>query len=214
MESFSLLSYFFQASFVVKLVMIILFLLSIISWTIIFQQSKILTKISNDIKLFKITFLSSSDLSTLYSNIQNRYRKDMNLLNLFIVGFKEYMYGFKQMNRFSRNELSIVDNIKRAMQTEHCHEMAMIEGKVGLLATIGSTSPYIGLFGTVWGIMTSFHALRGVEHATISLVAPGISEALIATALGLFAAIPAVIAYNRFVEKITRIENQYHSLHL
>lgn len=209
MQSFSFFSYFYNASLVVKVVMLILFALSVISWTLIFQYNKNLLKTKREIEKFRSSFSSISDLYALYSNNYQQYRKDINLLNLFIAGFKEYVY-FLNKNDFS-NHSHIVDNIKRAMRVEQSNEMGSIEGNVGFLATIGSTSPYIGLFGTVWGIMTSFQALSGVEHATISLVAPGISEALFATALALIAAIPAVMAYNRFVGMLSQIESQYES---
>lgn len=202
----TLLSYFIHASMVVKAVMLILAGASILSWTYILQRGFYLNDIRKSAGKFEKAFWSGEDLSKLYA-AGNRSRGTLEGLEaIFYAGFKEFSRFRKQTG--ATIEL-IMENTRRAMRVAQMREQDKLEAHLPFLAIVGSTSPYVGLFGTVWGIMTAFRALSTVEQATISMVAPGIAEALIATALGLFAAIPAVIAYNRFITDIGRLMNRF-----
>jgi biopolymer transport protein TolQ len=198
----SLLGYFIHASLVVKVVMMVLLGASIFSWASIFQRAAILKQINKTTHLFEQAFWSGEDLSELYNDRAKQRTSLTGLEAVFYAGFKEFQRFRKQAGAPIEN---VIENTKRAMRVAQMREQDKLELQLPFLAIVGSTSPYIGLFGTVWGIMQSFRALSGVQQATISMVAPGIAEALIATALGLFAAIPAVIAYNRFVTEIGRL---------
>lgn len=203
----SILSYIFDADVVVKSVMFILLLASVASWTFIFQRGMYLKLARSAINTFEDKFWSGIDLSKLFAEVTAKRTEPQGLENIFQAGYKEFMRLRKQPHATSA---IIMEGTQRAMRIARSHELEKLEQHLSFLATVGSTSPYIGLFGTVWGIMTSFHALSGVQQqATIAMVAPGISEALIATAMGLFAAIPAVIAYNRFANDVERVLNQY-----
>lgn len=202
----SLLSYFVHASLVVKTVMLILVGASIFSWTYILQRGFYLRDINKSTRQFEKAFWSGEDLAKLYSEGGKHKKASEGLEAIFHAGFKEFLRFRKQAG--STLDL-IMGNTKRAMQVAQMREQDKLETHLPFLAIVGSTSPYVGLFGTVWGIMQAFRALANVQQATISMVAPGIAEALIATALGLFAAIPAVIAYNRFVTDISRIMNRF-----
>lgn len=202
----SLLGYFIHASLVVKAVMLILVGASIFSWTYILQRGFYLKDINKSAGDFEKAFWSGEDLSKLYAS-GNRNRSELEGLEaIFYAGFKEFTRFRKQTS--APIEL-VMQNTRRAMQVAQMREQDKLETHLPFLAIVGSTSPYVGLFGTVWGIMTAFRALASVQQATISMVAPGIAEALIATALGLFAAIPAVIAYNRFITDIGRLMNRF-----
>ena len=192
-----------SASLPVKLVMLILILASVWSWLIIFSKSKVLSRAQKEAKKFEETFWSGVDLNRLYDQLVGE--KNGGLARVFVAGFKEFQRIKKSDHQMTRT----IDGSDRAMRVALGREIDRMESALPTLATIGSTSPYIGLFGTVIGIMLSFHALSDVTQATIALVAPGISEALIATAMGLFAAIPAVIFYNKFSDKVERIYAQY-----
>lgn len=196
---------FLQASLLVKLVMIILLGFSVASWAIIFQRRKIITQAINQLKTFEDKFWSGADLSKLYSEISARSHI-YGIESLFVAGFKEFA-------RIRKSNISspqaVMDGTHRAMRVALSREVDELETHLPLMATVGSISPYIGLFGTVWGIMNSFIALGAVQQATLAMVAPGIAEALIATAMGLFAAIPAVIAFNRFSHRVEKLENSY-----
>lgn len=202
----SLLNYFLHASLAVKCVMLILATASIFSWTYILQRSFYLKDIKKSAGRFEDDFWSGEDLSKLYAAGSRNKKALFGLEAIFYAGFKEFMRFRKQAG--ATMDL-IMENTKRAMRVAQMREQEKLETHLPFLAIVGSTSPYIGLFGTVWGIMQSFRALANVQQATISMVAPGIAEALIATALGLFAAIPAVIAYNRFITDIGRIMNRF-----
>ena len=191
-----------SASLPVKVVMIILILASVWSWLIIFSKGKVLASAQNKAKKFEEHFWSGVDLNRLYESLSGK--KNSGSARIFEAGFKE----FKRKTQVQSGIRSI-EGSDRAMRVALNREIEKLESHLPTLATIGSTSPYIGLFGTVIGIMLSFHALSDVTQATIALVAPGISEALIATAMGLFAAIPAVIFYNRYSDKVERIYAQY-----
>lgn len=191
-----------SASLPVKVVMIILILASVWSWLIIFSKGKVLASAQNKAKKFEEHFWSGVDLNRLYESLSGK--KNSGSARIFEAGFKE----FKRKTQV-QSGIQSIEGSDRAMRVALNREIEKLESHLPTLATIGSTSPYIGLFGTVIGIMLSFHALSDVTQATIALVAPGISEALIATAMGLFAAIPAVIFYNRYSDKVERIYAQY-----
>ncbi len=192
-----------SASMPVKVVMIILILASVWSWLIIFSKGRVLASAQSKAKKFEEKFWSGVDLNKLYDSISSK--KNTGSAKIFEAGFKE----FKRKQTVSNGGIQSIEGSDRAMRVALNREIEKLESHLPTLATIGSTSPYIGLFGTVIGIMLSFHALSDVTQATIALVAPGISEALIATAMGLFAAIPAVIFYNRYSDKVERIYAQY-----
>lgn len=202
----SLWMYFFNASPIVKVVMLILVTASILSWTMIFQRGFFLKKARSAIVAFEDLFWSGTDLGNLYKDLNESNQQPGGLKSIFQAGFREFIRLRKQPGV---SAAMIMEGTQRAMRIARSREMDKLEQHLSFLATVGSTSPYVGLFGTVWGIMTSFHALGTVQQATIAMVAPGISEALIATAMGLFAAIPAVIAYNRFANETERLLNQY-----
>lgn len=202
----SLLGYFVHASLVVKVVMLMLIGASIFSWTYIFQRSFYLKNINKSAGKFEKAFWSGEDLSQLYADGGKHRETIEGLEAIFYAGFKEFLRFRKQAGVAMD---VIMDNTKRAMQVAQMRQQDKLEAHLPFLAIVGSTSPYVGLFGTVWGIMQAFRALANVQQATISMVAPGIAEALIATALGLFAAIPAVIAYNRFITDIGRLMNRF-----
>lgn len=192
-----------SASLPVKVVMIILILASIWSWLIIFSKGKVLANAQKTAKKFEEHFWSGVDLNKLYQQLNSK--KSTGIARIFTAGFSE----FQRKKNSGQISVNSVESADRAMRVALSREIESLESQLPTLATIGSTSPYIGLFGTVIGIMLSFHALSDVTQATIALVAPGISEALIATAMGLFAAIPAVIFYNKYSDKVERIYAQY-----
>lgn len=201
----SLLNYFINASLVVKCVMLILISASVFSWAYILQRTFYLKDIKKSAQRFERVFWSGEDLSTLYADTRHKEVSE-GIEAIFRSGFKEFMRFRKQAGATLD---MVIENTKRAMRVAQMREQDKLETHLPFLAIVGSTSPYIGLFGTVWGIMQAFRALANVQQATISMVAPGIAEALIATALGLFAAIPAVIAYNRFLTDIGRLMNRF-----
>ncbi|MBE1302342.1 MAG: protein TolQ [Alteromonadaceae bacterium] len=196
---------FLQASLLVQLVMLLLLIISIMSWTFIFQRSKALNDANSEVKKFEDRFWSGADLNRLYQELSARQTVP-GMAAVFCAGFKEFV-------RLSKNASSlpeaIMEGTHRAMRVSLSREVDNLESHLPFLATAGSISPYIGLFGTVWGIMTAFIALGEVQQATLQMVAPGIAEALIATAMGLFAAIPSVIAYNRFSHRVEKLETSY-----
>lgn len=202
----SLWSFIIDAGAVVKLVMLLLFITSIASWTIIIQRTLLFKKCHHAIKLFEQRFWSGVDLSKLFEQISDQPTKPNGMAAMFHAGFKEFQ-RLSQLPNIQAD--AIMEGTQRALRISYTQEIERLQQHLTFLATVGSTSPYIGLFGTVWGIMTSFRALAGVQQATISMVAPGISEALIATAFGLFAAIPAVIAYNRLSSRFDQLTQHY-----
>jgi biopolymer transport protein TolQ len=202
----TLVSYFLHAGMAVKAVMLVLVGASIFSWTYILQRGFYLTDVNKSARRFEKDFWSGEDISKLYID-GTRHKSSLEGMEaIFHAGFKEFIRFRKQAG--ASLDL-IMDNTKRAMRVAQMREQDKLETHLPFLAIVGSTSPYVGLFGTVWGIMQAFRALANVQQATISMVAPGIAEALIATALGLFAAIPAVIAYNRFITDIGRLMNRF-----
>ena len=194
-----------DASLLVQIVMIILVLASVVSWTMIFSKARIIKVAVKEANAFEDRFWSGADLPTLYEKV-SASRNLTGMEHIFVAGFKEYIRLHK--NR-KVSPLSISDTALRSMKVALSREIDFLENYLSFLATVGSTSPYIGLFGTVWGIMNSFRALSTAQQATLAAVAPGIAEALIATAMGLFAAIPAVIAYNRYSNQADRLITRY-----
>ncbi|MEI8054974.1 MAG: protein TolQ [bacterium] len=202
----SLWSFVANASLIVKTVMLLLLAASIWSWTIIFQRWFFLKDAHSSVKKFEEHFWSGNELHKFYQELNARHDDLHGLELIFYAGFNEYTRLSKQQ---AAKPDAIVKGAERAMRVVLAREIASLEHHLSFLATVGSTSPYVGLFGTVWGIMTSFRALGGMQQATMAMVAPGISEALIATAMGLFAAIPAVIAYNRYANEVEQLTNIY-----
>ena len=195
-----------NASLLVQLVILSLVITSIVSWTMIFNKRVMLNKAKKEAEKFEGQFWSLEDLSPLYNRISNSRNPSTGMEKIFEAGFKEFARLRGQENIQAD---AIIEGAQRAMRIAMNKEMDVLETNLSFLATVGSTSPYVGLFGTVWGIMNSFRALGNVQQASIALVAPGIAEALIATAMGLFAAIPAVIAYNRYTNDVERLISRY-----
>jgi len=196
----------FDASFVVQLVMLLLLVVSLLSWTIIFLKWAVIKKARNEADGFERRFWSGADLGELYKRMSNRRGSLTGMESIFEAGFREFAHLRKSAGV---DPMAVIHGAQRAMRVAMNREIDKLEMHLSFLATVGSTSPYVGLFGTVWGIMNSFMALGAVKQATIASVAPGIAEALIATAMGLFAAIPAVIAYNRYSNDVERLINHY-----
>jgi len=195
-----------NASPLVQFVMLILLVASLVSWTMIFNKRVALNRARREADKFEELFWSVEDLSPLYSRISSKRQGAAGMEKIFEAGFKEFARLRKQE---SKDPDAMLEGAQRVMRIVMNKEVDFLETSLSFLATVGSTSPYVGLFGTVWGIMNSFRALGNVQQATISMVAPGIAEALIATAMGLFAAIPAVIAYNRYSNDVERLINRY-----
>lgn len=202
----SIISLILDASFLVQLVMLLLLGLSIISWVIIRAKWVMVRDAKVAADYFERRFWSGVDLAELYAKIAGKKNRVAGLEAIFESGFREFAHLRKSS---SVDPMTTVEGAQRTMRVSLNREVDELENHLSFLATVGSISPYIGLFGTVWGIMNSFLALGAVKHASIASVAPGIAEALIATAMGLFAAIPAVIAYNRYSNDIERLINRY-----
>jgi len=202
----SILDLFLQASLLVKLVMLTLLGMSIASWAMIIKRSKVLSQESKSAESFEDKFWSGTDLSLLYQKVKGRKDEITGTEEIFYAGFTE----FARLRKSNANSPDyVMEGTGRAMRVAVAREVDELETSLPFLATVGSISPYIGLFGTVWGIMHAFIALGEVKQATLSMVAPGIAEALIATAMGLFAAIPAVMFYNRLSNKVSKLEHTY-----
>ena len=193
----SILELFLNASIVVKSVIILLLLASIISWMVIFERWLYINKVSQEFLAFESRFWSDSGLEALLAESQEEGHQTIGAQYLFQIGFLDY----KRLKNENIDSETIMSSVQRNMRAALAKEQTLLEKHLPFLATVASVSPYIGLFGTVWGIMNSFRGLAGSSQATLSAVAPGISEALIATAIGLFAAIPALIAYNKFISE-------------
>ncbi|MCK5877640.1 MAG: protein TolQ [Candidatus Marithrix sp.] len=200
MNELSLIKLILEASLLVQMVMLLLLFISLYSWTLIFYKSRYLKNVHNTINSFEEFFWRSKNLNILYDHIHNS--EAVGIEKIFVAGYAEFL-----KSRTSPETLTV--NVKRSMQIVLRREVDELETELATLATVGSVSPYIGLFGTVWGIMNSFHALGDQQQVTLAMIAPGISEALIATAMGLFVAIPAVMAYNHYTDDIDRIITSY-----
>jgi biopolymer transport protein TolQ len=195
-----------HASLPVQLVMLVLLLASIASWMIILRKKAMIDRALREANEFEERFWSGTDLAALFKELTARGGQLAGLESVFEAGFREFA---RLRNRRQMDSRVMLEGAQRAMRVTVAREVDRLEQSLEFLATVGSTSPYVGLFGTVWGIMVAFHGLASVKEATIAMVAPGISEALIATAMGLFAAIPAVIAYNRYSNKVDRLNSRY-----
>jgi biopolymer transport protein TolQ len=201
----SILQLVLGASIVVQLVLLLLLLASVASWAVIFEKRRLLNRALKAASEFEAAFWSGGDLNSLYRDIARSEATPLGMAGIFEAGFRE----FGRLKQEGLNAEQLIEGARRAMRVSQLREMDRLESNLAFLATVSNTSPYVGLFGTVWGIMSSFHALGGVQSATLQLVAPYISEALIATAMGLFAAIPAGIAFNRYADQVSRLEVRY-----
>jgi biopolymer transport protein TolQ len=189
------------ASFAVQCVMALLAAASVVSWAIIFRKSRLLGSTIKATDVFEDEFWSGGDLASLYKSYEGTSPTGM--ASVFVSGFREFSRLRQQVGL---GGAQLLEGTRRAMKVAQLRETDRLEQNLSTLATIGSTSPYVGLFGTVWGIMSAFQGLGNVQQATLAVVAPAIAEALIATAMGLFAAIPAVVAYNRYADQVGRLE--------
>ncbi|MGX9415811.1 protein TolQ [Vibrio sp. RC27] len=202
----SILDLFLQASLLVKLVMLILLGMSVMSWAMIIKRLRVLKQIGKQSALFEDKFWSGADLTHVYQEVKARKDEISGCEEIFYAGFTE----FARLHKSNSGDANyVMDGTARAMRVSVSREVESLEAHLPFLATVGSISPYIGLFGTVWGIMHAFIALGAVKQATLSMVAPGIAEALVATAMGLFAAIPAVMAYNRLSNIVGKLEHNF-----
>lgn len=202
----SIVGLLLEASLPVQIVMILLIVASLVSWSIIFTKRRLIRKTKDSSDDFEASFWSGGDLNTLYRSATREGVGNVGMSSIFESGFREFN---RVMQQGDINADKVVEECRRAMRVAQMREVDRLEQNLATLATIGSTSPYVGLFGTVWGIMNAFMELANVQSATLAVVAPPIAEALIATAMGLFAAIPAVIAYNRYADKVVRLEYRY-----
>ena len=194
-----------QASLVVQIVIGILLAASLTSWAIIFRKRMVVRRAQHDAERFEASFWSGGDLSSLYRSIEQRGNAS-GMESIFEFGFREFA---RQRAQGGIAADMLLEGARRSMRVAQLKEMERLEHNLATLATVGSTSPYVGLFGTVWGIMSAFSSLGNVQQATLAMVAPGISEALVTTAIGLFAAIPAVVAYNRYADQVGRLELRF-----
>ena len=201
----SILRLILDASPFVQAIMAFLLLASVASWAVIIDKSRVLKRASASAQEFETSFWSGVDLSSLYREMARADATPQGMSGIFEAGFRE----FGKLKQSSLNPEQIIEGSRRAMRVSHLREMDRLEHNLAFLATVSNTSPYIGLLGTVWGIMSSFQALGGLQSATIAVVAPYISEALMATAMGLVAAIPAGIFYNRYADRVGRLEVRY-----
>jgi biopolymer transport protein TolQ len=195
-----------SASLVVQLVLVLLAIASIASWAVILRKRSELRAARIESEKFEETFWSGGDLTAMFRAIDQSRRATKGMESIFESGFREFTRLRQQGGVTSA---PLIEGARRGMRIALLKETDRLEKNLSMLATVGSTSPYVGLFGTVWGIMNAFHGLGNVQQATLAMVAPGISEALVATAMGLFAAIPAVIAYNRYADQLNRVELRF-----
>ncbi|MCY4051953.1 MAG: protein TolQ [Gammaproteobacteria bacterium] len=203
---YSILDLILAASIPVQLVMLILLTVSVMSWYMIDRKFASFRRWNKVADLFEDQFWSGGEVSRIYQQWNDMPNEPEGIVNIFLAGYSEF-------GRLAKNpdieRTQLLDGVNRAMRVALSREVVKVEHHLPFLATVGSTSPYVGLFGTVWGIMHSFQAISGMQQITIATVAPGIAEALIATAMGLFAAIPAVMAYNKFANTAERLNGRY-----
>lgn len=203
---FSLLDLIVHAGLVVQLILLILVATSVLSWAVIFERGRVLRRARQAATGFEQRFWSGGDLSELYRALGGDERRLIGLATIFRQGFREYL----RLRKVDPEATEVVlQGTERSMRVALSRELGRLEEHLPFLATVGAVSPYLGLFGTVWGIMDSFSALGSVQQATLAMVAPGISGALVSTAIGLFAAIPATILYNRYANQVERLHNRY-----
>jgi biopolymer transport protein TolQ len=186
--------------------MLLLIGASVVSWSIIFTKRRLIRRTREASDDFEAAFWSGGDLNTLYQSASRAKGGSIGMASIFEGGFREFN---RAIQGGTKNPEKVIEESRRGMRVAQMREMDRLEQNLATLATIGSTSPYVGLFGTVWGIMVAFMQIGSAQTATLAVVAPPIAEALIATAMGLFAAIPAVIAYNRYADKVVRLEYRY-----
>ena len=206
-QDLSILTLVTNASVLVQAVLALLLTVSLVSWTHIFRKMFAVRRARRQTERFEQDFWSGGDLNALFAAAQSRRDNVGALARIFEAGMREYQKGRQQ--KFDAQAL--LDGARRTMRASYQREMDTLEAHLSFLASVGSVSPYVGLFGTVWGIMNAFRGLANVQQATLAHVAPGIAEALVATAIGLFAAIPAVVAYNRYVHDVTRLSSRFES---
>ena len=207
-QELSYLELIANASILVQIVMVLLAVVSIASWVMIIQRWLVLNRVQSQMDEFENYFWSGIDLRQLYEELSEEKDGLTGSETVFVSGFREFTRLSEQANA---DPESVMQGVQRSMRVALNREEEQLERHLAFLATVGSTSPYVGLFGTVWGIMNSFRALANMTQATLASVAPGISEALIATAMGLFAAIPAVIGYNRFSARVEVLMKRYET---
>jgi biopolymer transport protein TolQ len=206
-EDLSILSLVANASLLVKLVMALLAIVSFMSWYWIFRKWFAIRDAQKKTDRFEHEFWSGGDLNGLYQSAVNDRHRTGAMERIFEAGYRE----FSKLRSKSHDQAATIDGARRAMRASYQRELDYLEAHLAFLASVGSVSPYVGLFGTVWGIMNAFRGLANVGSATLAHVAPGIAEALVATAIGLFAAIPAVVAYNRYAHDIDRLAIRFES---
>jgi biopolymer transport protein TolQ len=206
-QDMSIVSLIAGASVLVQAVLAILLIVSLMSWTYIFRKLFEVHTAKSQTDRFEDDFWSGGDLSDLYARAAQRRTQIGALGRIFEAGMREFLKARQQ----KVDATAQLDGARRAMRATYQREMDALEAHLSFLASVGSVSPYVGLFGTVWGIMNAFRGLANVQQATLAHVAPGIAEALVATAIGLFAAIPAVVAYNRFIHETDRLSIRFES---
>ena len=202
----SIIRLILDASPFVQAILALLLIASVSSWAVIIEKSRLLKQATKSASEFETSFWSGGDLNNLYRDLARKDATPHGMAGIFEAGFREFG-RLKQESGLSNDQL--IEGSRRAMRVSQLREMDRLENNLAFLATVSNTSPYVGLFGTVVGIINSFHAIGAVQSATIAMVAPGISEALVATAMGLVAAIPAGIAFNRYADKVSRLEVRY-----
>jgi biopolymer transport protein TolQ len=207
-QDLSILNLVWDASAIVQAVMLLLLVVSFMSWFFIFRKMFAVRQARSKTEQFERDFWSGSDLNALYQSAVNHRHSTGSLERIFEAGFREFA---KLRTQRSADPSAIVAGSRRAMRATYQREMDALESQLSFLASVGSVSPYVGLLGTVWGIMHAFRGLANVQQATLAAVAPGIAEALVATAIGLFAAIPAVVAYNHFSHDVDRLAVRFES---
>lgn len=211
-QDLSFLSLITHASLLVQLVLVLLMTVSVLSWTYIFRKLFTIGSAQKQTEEFERTFWAGGDINTLYQDAASHWRGTGAQERIFAAGMSEFNKAKASLShRVQGDATQLIDGARRAMRAAYQREMDLLESHLSFLASVGSVSPYVGLFGTVWGIMNAFRGLANVQQATLSAVAPGIAEALIATAIGLFAAIPAVVAYNRFSHDIDRLAIRFET---
>ncbi len=207
-QDLSIIELISNASLVVKIVMGLLTMVSLTSWYWIFRKGFAIRDARKKTEIFERDFWSGGDLATLFQRASNDRHMSGALERVFESGFREFS---KLRGQKPIDPTSVIDSVRRAMRATYQREIDDLEAHLAFLASVGSVSPYVGLFGTVWGIMHAFRGLANVSSATLAAVAPGIAEALVATAIGLFAAIPAVVAYNRYAHDVDRLAVRFES---
>ena len=207
-QDLSIVALMWNASLIVQLVMVLLLVVSFMSWYFIFYKFFTIRQARSKTEQFERDFWSGSDLNALYQSAVNHRHSTGSLERIFEAGFREFA---KLRTQRAADPSALVDGARRAMCATYQREMDRLESQLAFLASVGSVSPYVGLLGTLWGIMHSFRGLANVQQATLAAVAPGIAEALVATAIGLFAAIPAVVAYNRYSHDVDRLAVRFES---